>query len=233
MPSGVSRNFYSLVVGVANPELLYAFADIGFGPDLETVARSIDGAHSFDIREELTAPNPPGAGYIGMPVTSNPSEEIVFIASATSESGRVMDRSTDGGDTFSPWSSQQHRPVFSRTNALSMWDFGGGSLRRIWRSADQGLTYNFVDIGTGGGTPTAISDAILHRDSLMVAVARRALVLGVDTDAAVWSSPDKIIWTGRDGNLDTALYYNRQAQVRPIPKVDFYTIAKQQVVLQG
>jgi hypothetical protein len=68
----------------------------------------------------------------------------------------------------------------------------------------------------------------------MVLVGRRGTVIGVPTGPTVYSSPDKINFTGRDGNIDTAFFYGLQSGVIPeIRAVDFYTIAKQSVLNQG
>lgn len=224
-------NYYSLAVGIRDPDKVYVYGSFNVGVNKEErVAYSTDGGHSLALRwDQLVLAV--GFGYLGMPFPLNPNEDILFIGSAAAGGNRPMVRSTDGGQIFAAYSSELHRPVFSRTTANSMWDVGNPN-RRVWRSSDAGLTYLFADVGAVANYN--FQDAILHKDNLFVVAGQRGTVVGVPTGPTIFSSPDKITFTGRDGNIDTAFFHGFQAGQRPtINAVDFYGIVKQSTLRQG
>lgn len=232
-----NSNYYTMIVSLNNPDLLY-ISGAQISIDGSNVLLSIDGGLSFSLQAHLTPFF--DAPFIGMHHTDNPNDSIVFLTSASVNSGPTARRSTDFGVTWSAWASTQHRPMFSRTNSQYMWNING--FARTWyRSFDQGLSYSPSSlIGMGGAgfvNNYGILDGYLYKTDLAIVVGVKARLSSPPfavVGGTVYTSPDQITFTDRSGNIDSLLFSGLLATQRPrVEAMDMYTLAKQQVIFQG
>lgn len=198
----------NMVVGQHNPDMAYVLNPVNSNPD--SVYRTTDGGHTFTQTLHGTSGGLDGQ-YAGlaMPYQGNTSDRTIYLAG----NGDIR-RSTDESSNFTSYS----KPTgiagvlqFSAVDNKLAWTQSTGNI--FWTSTNSASNFASNDLSAYIGVGD-LFDAALFENLIFYVVSNASGSTG--NNVVMTSSNGGSSWTGRNGNLTTAVFIGASPSIRTI-----------------